>query len=90
MATSEVSPMFTVTATLLINDRRTEVPGWDAIWQVHYGFEESKVYKFVEEAEKGGIRVAGAEAAAEVGISDEATPALADERGARERGGPRR
>jgi hypothetical protein len=82
--------MVRVTAALLIADRRTEALGWDEIRRVHYGSEERGVYKFIEEADKRGIQVAGVEAAAEVGISDEAAPALADERGAGERGGPRR
>jgi hypothetical protein len=90
VATSEVSPMVRVTAALPIADRRTEAFGWDEIQRVHYGSEERGVYKFIKEADKRGIRVAGAEAAAEVGISDEAAPALADERGAGKRGGPRR
>ena len=77
-------------AKFSFSHRRTEALGWDEIRRVHYGSEEREVYKFIEEADKGGIRVAGAEAAAEVGISDEAAPALADERGAGERGGPRR
>ena len=90
VATSEVSPMARVTAARLIGDRRTEALGWDEIRRVHRGSEEREVCRFIEEAEKWGIRVAGAVAAAEMGISDEAAPALADERGARERGGPRR
>jgi hypothetical protein len=54
VATSEVSPIVRVTTTLLIDDWRTEVPGWDEIWRVHYGSEEREVYKFIEEADKGG------------------------------------
>ena len=44
----------------------------------------------LEDADEGGTPVAGAEAAAEVGVGDEAAPALADEGGAGERGGLRR
>jgi len=90
VAAAEDSPLVGLTAAPAVAERRTEALVWNEIRRVHHRSEELVAYKVLEEPNEGGILVAGAEAAAEVGFGDEAAPALADERDAGERGRLRR
>ena len=90
MAAAEDSPLVGLTAAPAVAERGTEALAWNEIRRVHHRSEELVAYKVLEEPNEGGILVAGAEAAAEVGFGDEAAPALADERDAGKRGRLRR
>jgi hypothetical protein len=62
----------------------------DAVWRVEDGFEHYPVIAAQKDAEQRGLPVVGAEEAEELGVGDEASPALADGGGAKEGGRLRR
>jgi hypothetical protein len=95
-----VRPGFEEKATVTAIERRVttdaavaskvEALRGDAVGRVEDGFEHHPVIAAQEDAEQRGLPVVGAEEAEELGVGDEASPALADGGGAQEGGRLRR
>jgi hypothetical protein len=67
-------------------DLQCEAVGRDLVRRIQHRSEEDSFREEREEAEHRGLPVVGAESAEETRFGDHAVPALADERGADERG----